>query len=365
MLHAFDPVAAQAAAIGRHAFDDHCEQVGVNSNAREQWLAARRQGLGGSEVAAILNMNPYKSALELYAEKVGAMPANDTENEVALWGNVFELPILREYARRSKRHVVPCGELLRRRDRPWHQVTPDGVQLTGAPEWADGPGIAEVKLTAFDWRDEVAPYVSVQLQHQLSVTGAAWNTLVVLPVPERRLWWLDVAPHREFQALLAEKVDAFWTRVLERRPPDADGSASARRALFALEPDLVDECVALDESAEAIADELDEINRTLKALEDRKSLIANRVLQTLGEYKVALLPDTGRYFNSWRTEASESACPNCSTVHTTRKGFRACRLMPPRKKPHAMPREQRVLELHPDREVADLLRASLELLQPR
>jgi putative phage-type endonuclease len=339
-----------------------CIATGIHSTDRDTWLRARRRGLAGSDVAAVLNLHPYKSAIEVYADKVVGSPANDTAGEVALWGQLFEQPILAEFARRTGRAIAPCGELMQSRQRAWWLATPDGVQLDGAPPWAVGPGLCEVKMTSLDWLEEIPAYVHVQVQHQMLVTGALWNSIVWLPVPDRRLQWIDVGPHREFQAMLGEKCDEFWLRVLERRPPDPDGSESARRALTALHPHLDDEVVELDAGAEDIADEVENISAAIRDLEARKSLIYNRVLHVLGEQKVGLL-DSGRYFNSWAVAERDVKCTSCDAVHGVVRGFRACRLMPARKKPHALPLEMRELSIKPSAEIARLLEASIELLR--
>ena len=346
----------------REPFPAVCRASGVRQVDRERWLAERRMGLGGSEVAALFGLHPYKSALEVYADKIGRGPDNDA-GEVALWGQIFEEPILTEYARRSGREILHSNELLIRHDRPWHRCTPDAIQLTRPPPGCNGPGIGECKMTGFgDWDEEIPPHVLVQVQHELWVTGAEWGTLVWLPVPERKLRWRDILPHREFQSVLAEKCDEFWLRVIEQRPPDADGTSSARRALYSLEPDLLEECAEFDDDALLVADELDAINRHMKALEKRKELINSRVLQTLGPHKVGLLPD-GRYFNSWRCEPRQEACTGCGRVHRNVDGFRACRLMAPRKRPHGVAREQLSLSIAASDEIAALLRASMEGLR--
>lgn len=343
-----------------------CVETGLHSRDRDAWLAARRKGLGGSDVGAVLGLHPYRSALEVYADKLGAPVevANDDGipiNEAALWGNVFEEPILREFGRRAQREVRHAGELLRAIDAPWLLCTLDGEQLTGAPRWAVGRGVAEIKTTGYgaQWAEEIPPYVQAQVQQQLLVTGASWATLVWLPFPERKLQWFEIPPHPEFQALIRERCAAFWTRVLEERPPDADGSDSARRALHALDPSIEDLTVQLDNpEAEAVADELEEINSALKSLEARKKLIGNRVLQTLAGVKVGLLP-SGRYWSRWTTEPRDTTCPKCATVIGSVKGSTASRLFPPRKKPHDLPLEARTLRLDEDRELSALLRASL------
>jgi putative phage-type endonuclease len=344
-------------------FDDFCQSTGVTQDDRERWLVARRSGLGGSEVAAILGIHPYRSALEVYADKCGLLPPEGETSEVARWGTIFEGPIVDEFARRTGREVVRSNELLRSRLRPWQTVTPDAIQYSGVPKGCSGPGLAEVKTTGYgDWEEQVPAHVLVQVQHGLAVTGAEWQTLIWLPFPERKLAWRDLLPHAEFQALLLERVDAFWTRVLDRRPPDADGSDSARRALFALDPELVEECVEL-EDADAIADELEEISAQQTRLEARKALISNRVLQALGECKVGLLED-GRYWNSWRVDPREETCPHCAGVTRTVNGFRASRLMKPRKKPHGRAIETRRLDMAVDGELAKLIAASVEGRSP-
>ena len=40
---------------------------------REEWLEARKNGIGGSDAATILGLNPYKTTIELWEEKTGDM----------------------------------------------------------------------------------------------------------------------------------------------------------------------------------------------------------------------------------------------------------------------------------------------------
>jgi len=47
---------------------------------RAEWLEWRRKGLGGSDCSAILGLNKYKPAFEIYAEKVGLSPAEEPDN---------------------------------------------------------------------------------------------------------------------------------------------------------------------------------------------------------------------------------------------------------------------------------------------
>ncbi len=64
--------------------------------SHEEWLKWRMKGIGGSDVAAILGISKWKSALELWLEKTGQADDSFTDNEAMMWGRIME-PILRNY----------------------------------------------------------------------------------------------------------------------------------------------------------------------------------------------------------------------------------------------------------------------------
>ena len=45
--------------------------VKTNELNRDQWLEVRKNGIGSSDAAAAVGLNPYKSQLELWMEKTG------------------------------------------------------------------------------------------------------------------------------------------------------------------------------------------------------------------------------------------------------------------------------------------------------
>lgn len=325
------------------AFGDHCEWTGASANNRQKWLRARRAGVGGSDAAAIMGVSPFKSELALYVEKIAAGPPDDESSEVADWGRVFEPLILREYSRRAARRVVKGGHLLRSKRVPHHLVTLDGVQLTRPPEWARGPGVAEVKTTGYGQRydDDLPVEVQVQIQWELFVSQAAWATCIWLPFPERRMAWIDVAPHPAFQEVLAERVDRFWGRVQALLPPDPDGSESSELALRALYPEDNDEVIRILH-ATRIADEYERNKAAIELLTTRNQLIKNTLAATIRNAKYALLDD-GRYWGTATYKPRDNRCRHCNEVLSSTAGYRTYTLRDPRKKPFHVIGESRQL----------------------
>lgn len=50
-------------------------------NSREEWLAARKSYIGGSDASCIVAMNPYKTNVDLWEEKTGRRKPVNIDNE--------------------------------------------------------------------------------------------------------------------------------------------------------------------------------------------------------------------------------------------------------------------------------------------
>lgn len=348
----------------KNHFAASCDEVeGITTRERSGWLKARRLGIGGSDVATILGVNPYASPLSLWVEKTATEEPDDSSAEVALWGSLFEPAIVKEYSARSGRRCVYGGRLLRSKNAPHHQVTLDAVQTRKPPPWAKGPGVGECKMTGFAERyeEDLPPEVQVQIQWELYVTGAQWGTCFWLPVPERKLQWVDVAPHPAFQEVMIERVDAFWRLVKTGVPPQPDGSEASMLALRKMYPDHNDEVIRIS-GAKDICDEYERIGAAIKMLESRKSEIKNVLASTIREAQYAVLDD-GRYWGTATYQPRKETCPHCAEVIRERGGYRTYTLRQPRKKAFPEPVAVRQLEMpQTDQLLEGQLRESLELV---
>ena len=51
--------------------------VDITTLTEDQWLDWRRKGIGGSDVAVALNSSPYRTARDLYYDKIGVVMADE------------------------------------------------------------------------------------------------------------------------------------------------------------------------------------------------------------------------------------------------------------------------------------------------
>ena len=68
----------------------------ITLGSREEWLEHRRHYIGGSDVASIVGLNPYKSSTELWEEKTGRTTPEDISAKPAIVYGTMSEPLMRE-----------------------------------------------------------------------------------------------------------------------------------------------------------------------------------------------------------------------------------------------------------------------------
>jgi len=213
--------------------------VDTKKLSRDDWLAVRRTGIGGSDAAAAVGLNPYQSQLELWLEKTGRdtgliKPDPMDTTEPVYWGALLEPIVAAAYTQQTGRRVRKLNAVLRHPTVPYMLANLDR-EIIGAPDVQ----ILECKTAgefgARLWRDGVPEYIQLQVQHQLAVTGKQAADVAVLLCGQK----LEVHRIVRDDALIGQLIlleGRFWQYVVSDTPPPADGSESADAALRCLYP---------------------------------------------------------------------------------------------------------------------------------
>lgn len=217
---------------------------------REDWLAHRTKGIGASDAPVILGISPWKSALQLFTEKLGLMEIAQAETEYLKWGLRLE-PVLREAYTEETNRIVSTPTPWRVEIHPdydWMFATLDGWVF----DEAKGHGVLELKTASStqhrEWKEGAPLMYQVQVQHQLAVTGLKWGALAVL-IGGNTFLHYDVARDDAFIERLIKAELNFWERTCRGTAPDPDHSESAAAALGALYASPVAQRIALPASS--------------------------------------------------------------------------------------------------------------------
>jgi len=260
---------------------------------RDQWLQVRKGGIGSSDAAAAVGLNPYKSQLELWMEKTGQdeqLPKVDPQDESSplYWGTLLEPIVAAHYTRRTGNKVRRVNAVLQHPTEPWMLANLDR-EVMGTPEVQ----ILECKTAGINgarlWKDGVPEYVQLQVMHQLAVTGAQAADVAVL------IGGQDLQVHRieRDEALIANLMALerqFWGHVQRCEPPPADGSDSADVALRALYPRDSGQTLDLSQDFEMSAafSDLLAVRQVIATHNALEAQLKQRIQQRMGEASQAL-----------------------------------------------------------------------------
>jgi putative phage-type endonuclease len=112
--------------------------VKTNTLDREEWLTVRKGGIGSSDAASAIGLNPYKSQLELWMEKTGRdanLPKVDPKDQSSpmYWGTLLESIVAAHYTMRSGHKVRRINAVLQHPTEPWMLANLDR-EVLGTPE---------------------------------------------------------------------------------------------------------------------------------------------------------------------------------------------------------------------------------------
>lgn len=261
---------------------------------RREWLEARRKGIGGSDVAPILGLSKYRSAIDVYEDKLG-LSADRPATPPQRWGLLLEDAVSRAYV--EERHLtvrrvgirrakhVPGFPMIGSIDRvAYGPGVPSGGVLVEIKTSRHGDGYAKTE-EARDLPPEkrVPTDAFLQTQHYLEVARLELAVVVVL-VAGSELRMIDVPRDHDIGADLIEEEGRFWRDYVEAGvvPPAGpdDGGYLLRRFPTAIE----DEKVATAE-VELVLDRLFAVEAELERLGTEKEAAKAKLKEYLGTAK--------------------------------------------------------------------------------
>jgi len=257
-------------------------------NARQEWLAARRLGIGGSDAAAILGASRWKTRVDVWLDKTGQAPET-VENSAMHWGTVLE-PVIREEYSATMGLEVKQPPMMRSPEHPFMLATVDGIA---------GDRILEIKTarTADGWgeegTDEVPLEYAAQAHHYMIVTGLPVADIAVLiGGSDFRIY--TVRQDRELHEAMIEKEREFW-RMVETMTMPEPVDVRETIALFAKDNGLT---IEASDTVKEWADRLADVRARIKDMETDKEELEGRIKHYLGA--ASTLEYNGLVLATWK-----------------------------------------------------------------
>lgn len=265
----------------------------VNSTVKqdedyEGWLEARRNGIGGSDIAAICGVSDWSSPRDIYLSKTQPL-GDDHQSEAARWGNVLEQTIAAEWAHRNDRKYISVPISFKSVDFPFANANIDGFTLD-ANDNIDG--ILEIKTTSVYNKElwEVGPlplYYMYQIQWYLMVTGLEKATIVCL-VGGQAMFWHEFVVDNAIRKDMVEKGENFWNnnvlKLIEPPLTDIDTDKVGNGKTIPTDNPL-DPFIIQDDNYEQMIEMYLELNKKLRDLEKVKKALYNNIFEGMQQHE--------------------------------------------------------------------------------
>lgn len=203
-------------------------RIEIDYPDRQSWLAARVNGIGASEAAALMGVSPWMSRDKLFQIKTGAVKPKDRDNAAKRRGRELEGALSGlffanhpEFKSTYRPYTIVAQE-----ERPWLFATLDGEMSTVDVNHLDM--VLEIKTAELwsaakwaEWDNQIPAAYYMQVLHQMLATGCKKVYLFAYLIGKEesivREYVFDRADRDDdCQILLAEEIK-FWASVEEAK----------------------------------------------------------------------------------------------------------------------------------------------------
>lgn len=262
------------------------------------WHAARRAGIGGSDVAAILGLDPYRGPRHVYQVKHGRDDTRDTQP--MKWGRRLEALIAEAFTEETGLTTVETPGTFAHVDRAWQLANVDRFVLDD-----DGAVFAPLECKnrseyqADDWEEGVPDSPAIQAHWYMATCGWSHAWVAAL-IGGNRLRKYRLERDDELIGYLVDHCGRWYQdHVVDGFPPPADGLKTTADLLSQLWDVKPSEVVEVHHSkAKTLREKRAGLKKQEKALAAELRTVENEMRILTGKAEVARVGSKSAW--TWR-----------------------------------------------------------------
>lgn len=297
----------------------------MNQRERELWLEERRTGICGTDVAAILGLDQYKTPIMVWQDKKGLL--NDSnENEAMRQGRDLEDYIANRFTEETGKRLYHPGHNWGNPKYPWALCNPDRLINK------ENAGL-EIKLTSalnlkkFKNGEYPVRYYTQCVHNMAIIDTDYWYLAVLIALVEFKYFKIE-RDQKEIDTLMEFEREFWENYIVKDVMPPTDGKVITTQAInqmfmdnpltaYAEFPDLLESCKEYKRISKLI-------NEYTEAQEKIKQNIILQLKDTEkagvnGQYKISFKAQTTRTLNRKAIEAKYPNIIKDETVWQERK----------------------------------------------
>lgn len=257
----------------------------------------RQSGIGGSDVAALLGLSPWKTPLQLYMEKLGLSTV--TETQAMRLGTKWEPIIASEYTEQTGIELV-SGGFHRSKEHPFLACHLDYVG-------AKVKKLVECKYVGYRtqsaWGDEgtdqIPEYYIMQVMTYMGVCGFTEADVAAFFGSQNVVRIYTVRFNQRIFDAIVKAAGEFWERVQTKNPPEESDAGIMADYIRAIYPKSEPKTMEADQLAEGYLYQLGQAQVRLREAENGLEIVSNKIKEKMQDAECLISPTRGKIY--WKS----------------------------------------------------------------
>ena len=273
--------------------------------AKEDWLRYRKCGITGTDAGAILGLNPYRSAFQVYHDKISDTIEN-IDNEAMRQGRDLEDYVAQRFTEATGLKVRRANAIYQSEEHPLLLADFDRL-IVGQKAGLECKTVSP--FSADKWADGKIPaHYLAQVDHYLAVSGFdCWYVAAL--IFGRELVIHKIVTDKQVLSDLIDKEELFWTNhVVPQIPPAPNGCDCDTQQINQMyEVDNRDKTADLSalhgllDKRQALSDQIEQMEQEKTAIEQQVKLqMQDAAYGTAPGYKVSWVSSESKRVDSQR-----------------------------------------------------------------
>lgn len=264
---------------------------------KKEWLKYRKRGIGGSDAGAVCGLNPYRTAMQVYQDKISE-EIEEMDNEAMRQGREFEDYVAKRFMEATGKKVRRANAMFYNEEYPFMLADVDRMVV------GENAGLECKTASPYmedKWKDGNIPLsYQIQCYHYMAVSNAdAWYLAVVIYGREFKYYKIE-----RDEAVIADLIQiekAFWeNHVLKQQIPDPDGSKLADSVIAEYYKNSIADTIPLTGFNEKL-ERRQELSELIGHMNMEKKKIEQELKLYLGENERA---ENEQFMVSWKSVQS-------------------------------------------------------------
>lgn len=253
----------------------------INMAFTKEQLEQRKKGIGASEAASVLGLNPYQTPLEIWMQKKGLVETLETP---AMKLGIRLEPVIAEMYQDTTGCILVQPFTMFYPKNPIIFATPDRI-IHGKNKGLEIK-TANARM-AENWgeegTDEIPQYYLIQCVLCMAVTNIPeWDVAVLIGGQDFRIY--HIQRDIDLENSIIERLLEWWeTYIAKNREPDIDSSSACADYLAIKYPRNFKPLKEADADTEQLIQRLAEIRYSLKSFAEQEEAIKNLLKNYIGD----------------------------------------------------------------------------------